>query len=656
MLKHWFILFSLSFLCDIIAQKDSIVVFEGNKDKFFNIKPETTQTTKVITSNMDDVDIDEAPSTITLITAEMIKTRGYKDLLEILNSVPDFYIGIDVQNAISVGIRGIWAEEGRLLFLLDGISMNEIAFGTFVLGNHLDVHDVERIEIVRGPGSVIFGGVAACGVINIRTRNAKEFKGAELVVSSSASNFAYANSSSMFSYGNQLVNGLNIKFSGSLQQGHRSNTSYILTDSIPVNFKDSSNVFNIGYKIALNYKGFTLQNIFDQYDWQSTRTNTSSLNRLFITELKYTTKIKRIELNAVLTANSQIPWITDRGSATLLEQTDILANRGKAAFLGKTKLLKNNRLNIRFGGEAWLDAFKPNKNTATLANGNKRGQYTGIAAFGEISYNSKFVHIFAGARLDNYATFSTQFNPRIGLTKRFKKWHYKILGNQASKIPTLQNINLQGDDPVMPEQIKSFEVELGFHRDNLDVVFSVYDFDLDKYIVFKQSNVTLSEGYSPGGRLASRGFDFIYNYRFNYFRFSGSYSTFFVNTITEPEASPDSLKTNRFLSAPTNKLVTNVSYSLPSNFSISLNYIFESPRLGFIPIYSNIVLYKTAPHHIMNFAITKEALWKSKSSFTVGVKNAFNLNNFYLYPGATGYYPMPSMGREIFATFRLNFE
>ncbi|HNX99124.1 MAG TPA: TonB-dependent receptor plug domain-containing protein, partial [Candidatus Aminicenantes bacterium] len=113
---------------------------------------------------------------VTLITREEIQNSGARDLIDVLRMVPGFEFGLDVRGVTSIGIRGNWAHEGKVLILWDGQSLNESLYSTIQLGNHYPVDLIERIEIVRGPGSAVYGGMAELGVINIVSRASREAK------------------------------------------------------------------------------------------------------------------------------------------------------------------------------------------------------------------------------------------------------------------------------------------------------------------------------------------------------------------------------------------------------------------------------------------------------------------------------------------------
>ncbi len=62
--------------------------------------------------------------------------------------------------------------------MIDGQEINENLYGSVVFGGHYDVSQIQRIEIIRGPGSSIYGGCAELGVIHIITKSATDYHGA----------------------------------------------------------------------------------------------------------------------------------------------------------------------------------------------------------------------------------------------------------------------------------------------------------------------------------------------------------------------------------------------------------------------------------------------------------------------------------------------
>src|SRR5580658_8569285 len=133
----------------------------------------------------------DAPASVTVVTADEIQKYGYRNLADILRSVPGFYVTYD-RDYTFVGVRGFgrlgdW--NSRILVLIDGHRINNNVLGQAMLGNEflVDVDMIERVEIVRGPSSSLYGAQAFFAIINVITRKPPELK--RLEVSFAPGNF-----------------------------------------------------------------------------------------------------------------------------------------------------------------------------------------------------------------------------------------------------------------------------------------------------------------------------------------------------------------------------------------------------------------------------------------------------------------------------------
>jgi len=102
----------------------------------------------------------ESPGIVTLLTREELRRAGVRDLVDALRLVPGFSFGVDVQGVAGAGVRGFWAHEGKVALFIDGVEMNEALYSTLQFGHHYPVELIEKIEIIRGPGSAVYGGTA----------------------------------------------------------------------------------------------------------------------------------------------------------------------------------------------------------------------------------------------------------------------------------------------------------------------------------------------------------------------------------------------------------------------------------------------------------------------------------------------------------------
>ncbi|MES2682255.1 MAG: TonB-dependent receptor [Pseudomonadota bacterium] len=116
----------------------------------------------------------EAPSAITVITAEDIHQFGYRTLSDVLRSIPGLHTSDD-QMYDYLGVRGIRRAgdfNSPVLLLIDGQRQNDNVYEAAAIGHDLPVpvELIERVEFVRGPGSSVFGSNALFGTINVVTR------------------------------------------------------------------------------------------------------------------------------------------------------------------------------------------------------------------------------------------------------------------------------------------------------------------------------------------------------------------------------------------------------------------------------------------------------------------------------------------------------
>ncbi len=128
--------------------------------------------------------ISEAPASVTVITADEIRKYGYRTLADVLQSVAGFYINYD-RNYHYIGVRGFRRPgdyDTRILLLLNGHRLNENIGDTPAFGRQfpLDIDLIERVEIIRGPGSSLYGSSALFAVVNVITKKGETLNGVEL--------------------------------------------------------------------------------------------------------------------------------------------------------------------------------------------------------------------------------------------------------------------------------------------------------------------------------------------------------------------------------------------------------------------------------------------------------------------------------------------
>lgn len=141
---------------------------------FMNMSLEEMMNVKIAVASKNGMTQRESPGIITIITEEEIKNLGARDLIDVLRFVPGFDFAGDIQNYVGLGVRGNWATEGKVSVFVDGIELNELRYSNMPFGNHIPVDNIRLIEIIRGPGSAMYGGTSELSVIRITTKQAEQ--------------------------------------------------------------------------------------------------------------------------------------------------------------------------------------------------------------------------------------------------------------------------------------------------------------------------------------------------------------------------------------------------------------------------------------------------------------------------------------------------
>lgn len=169
----------------------------------------------VVGASKHEQKITEAPSSVTIVTRDEIRKGGNRTLAEVLNGVPGLYVRND-RNFSLLGIRGFshpGSYNEKFQLLVDGHRVNDGVTSRAGIGNEfgIDVDLIERVEVIRGPGSSLYGDSAFFGVINVITRRGHDIDGTEVA----ASGGNLGNGQGRFTFGKRFVNEVELALSGS---------------------------------------------------------------------------------------------------------------------------------------------------------------------------------------------------------------------------------------------------------------------------------------------------------------------------------------------------------------------------------------------------------------------------------------------------------
>jgi len=159
-------------------------------DEFFEEELPLWDEEELVTATKFSISMRRAPAIATIITDDEIRNSGARDLADVLNRVPGLAVHQNWIGVKTIEVRGINSHNTeKLLFMLNGHRLNVPFFGSAMrIFDDLPLDNIRRIEVVRGPGSALYGANAFSGVVNILTKEAIDNPGLTLTAGAGSFN------------------------------------------------------------------------------------------------------------------------------------------------------------------------------------------------------------------------------------------------------------------------------------------------------------------------------------------------------------------------------------------------------------------------------------------------------------------------------------
>ena len=151
----------------------------------------------VTTASRREETLSQVPAAVYVLTAEDIRRSRATSVPEVLRLVPGVQVAKIDNNKWAVSIRGFHSRTAnKLLVLIDGRSIYDPLFaGVFWEAEEMAMKDIDRIEVIRGPGGTLWGANAVNGVINIITKHTRDTQGTQISVGAGSVDRALLNAS-----------------------------------------------------------------------------------------------------------------------------------------------------------------------------------------------------------------------------------------------------------------------------------------------------------------------------------------------------------------------------------------------------------------------------------------------------------------------------
>lgn len=461
----------------------------------------------LITATKRSTALRKAPAIATIVTAEEIRNMGARNLLDVLKMVPGFGVSINEFGTYMLEVRGIRTSMSeKVLFMIDGHATNKNTNGSawiYNVASRLPLENIKQVEIIRGPGSALYGSNAFVAVVNVITRDASEINGLEIKTAGGSFDTYKGNITAGKVFADKLAisgsidhtktNGANLLVEADALTGTPFSIAPGKTESW---LKKSDAFLRVEYG-DLSLRTHYLTNKEYAYLGFSHALSSNSYTNLdyFWSELAYDMRLSD-GVSAKFKLHYDLYKQSD-GNAKIYPDGFFFSFPdgmiGKPVLKNGTwggevqfdwDIFKGNHLIVGFSYDQMrqydvrqLANFDPTAAVPTylgsiqeVANWNKNATRKTWAAYLQDEWQiHEKVNLTIGARYDHYNEFGGSFNPRAGIVWSFmENADLKILYGSAFRAPNfveLYNINnpvVTGNPNLKPEKISTYEAGITY--------------------------------------------------------------------------------------------------------------------------------------------------------------------------------------------------
>lgn len=627
--------------------KDSVPFYEMTLEQLMNVS------VSVVSDQPENGRV--SSGIVTVVTREEILKSGARDLMQILQLIPGFDFGVDVEGVVGIGVRGNWAHEGKVLMLWDGLEMNEDLYSTLQFGGHYPIGQIKRIEIIRGPGSAMYGGYAEYAVINVVTVNS-DLDG--LLVDAQYSSYSSGPASSGVSatFGKKWKNS-HLGISTYQSKFIRSDKEYIDNYGNAYSLQNLSAMNSEQYRIDYSYRKISIIAFCDRYkvlqrdgydEVYSQAYRSRFLNSSLHAKAEYT--FGKWKFTPGVKIKLEHPWYyNDDSAGDSFEPYDVTSNKNQAYL--NFAIDPSKKVNVS-GGLQYTSLLARNQlENSTFTDGKKEFENYNYGGYLQALAKTNIVNFTIGSRISYNKYYGTSFVPRIGITKTWEKFHVKALYAIGYRAPSVENINLNWS--IKPEYTSVLELEGGLKLGkNSYLTTNLYDIITKDPIIFYYDLATSTELYKNEGRAGTRGIEIDYKWKSsNWFAMINySFYTTAGHSVVDEYSPMNGEHVN--LAFPAHKINVIGSWDIGSAVTLSPSVTINSKRYSISSSKGDLVT--THPETIYgNINVSIDNFFTKGLTAQFGVFNVLDEDVLYIQPYNGDHAPLPGSGREI--QVRLNY-
>lgn len=651
------------FILSFAARAAAAPVVQGAESEFFSLERASLEEMLNIRTSVASVNsapLRETPGLVTVITGEEIADSGARNLIDILRLVPDFEFGVDVQGNLGIGVKGNWANEGKALLLWDGQPYNEMAYSTLQLFR-FPADQIERIEIIRGPGSVIYGGLAELAVINITTRGRKGFSGNSVYGAYGLGAGGAGRRAGGYSFGH-VYGRTSVSAQIFASRSQLSDRTYgdFYGNSFSMNGNSGMDAGLLN--LFVSNGGLSARFMLD--DYQATeRDNYAALITTGAAKIKF--PLRSFDISYELKAAENLTlvprfYLQDSRPWKEIDGYWPYDKHVRKYFGGLTAFYAPSaKADISGGAEFYEDRVEVGAVTGAgssyAAGGNKR-RYDNFALFGEAGLDLDVLRLNAGGRYDRNSHVGGSFVPRLAVARLYDKFHFKAIYSQGFRSPSIENIRL--NPAIKAERTTAMELETGYQvSPSVFVSANAFETVIKRPIVFYYDSAANAENYVNRSRTGTRGWGVSFKFKNGSDRAELGYSRYsaFHNRVPEYAASDSAA----LLGFPMHKVALNSSFALSKSLALSPSAVYLSERAGYYTACNNAFdpadIKKYNAVTLVNVYVALRDSLAQGFTLGFGVYNIFNSADYFVQPYNSDHAPLPGGSRELAVKVRYEF-
>ncbi len=504
---YFLILVNLIFSQEVLAQRvaavpDTVDLFELSLEELLNLE--------ITTASKKAEKLSDAAGVISVVTQDELRRFGGTTLKDVLERVPGligFSIYMSDRSVISVRGDQVQASSSHVLLLINGRPVREVLES----GIKSDVYEsfpvniIERIEVIKGPGSVLYGSTAFSGVINVITKTADETSVSVSGIGGDGGAYGAA--------GQAFINSGDLKIVAAGRYLKRADweTGYQMVDPDENVYEAKVDMPNkgTGSYVGVDFKG--LSAMFSYNDWDNyyfipyLEAHGNANWKKTFADIGYQLDVsENWSMNANVTYSnskfevSSYPNIKRNSYEVVAEWTNNIA------LSQSSKLVFGGLFNKIEGKETFYGLGFPIP--ISDASRNAGALYAQID-----SYVVEKLKLIAGFQLNKFQDVDMAFVPRVGaIWAPVDKVRVKLLYSEAFRAPSINEFNLdhptlKGNPGLKSEEVKTIDASISYQGEKGQIGFN-YFISKHSDIIFQDRSADVAF-YNNIGEVSFMGFE-----------------------------------------------------------------------------------------------------------------------------------------------------